>query len=403
MKPNLLVLGASGGLANAVLHHLAHHRDFFNKLVLLDKKKNVVKNPYIDHTNLDYAFIHTEIKLPERKSEYHRLLKKHKIKMVVDLTDAESIPLIDATNEAGVDYINTAINDEKKILPGLISDIFAKKSYWNKSRLILCAGMNPGNVNMWVRYGIEKFGIPQEIIHFEYDTSMTARKWKAMVTWSIHEFLVEDVRDPGGVVLGRDNVKLLVPNALMHRVSMKNILRPILKLPEYPFGALVLHEENLTLAHKYDLPSRFIYAVHTKTMDTLCKLYKNKKNIDRKDLSPADNINIILDGSDNIGVLLQYKNKRVYYFNSISNISITATNATYMQAAVGVFAALFVLLFDRLKKGTYFVEDLYDTRYKYYMFDNMRVQEFVFTNNKLNGYNPHLRLRRNDKFEHLYI
>ena len=402
-KPNLLVLGASGGLANAFLHNLVHHRDLFNKLVLLDKNKKLADNPYIDHKYLDYVFLNQEIKLPSGKKEYRSILKKYRINIVVDLTDADSIPLIEASNEAGVDYINTAINDNKKTISNLISEIFSKKHRWNNARNILCAGMNPGNVNMLVRYGIEKFGVPKEIIHFEYDTSMIARKWKAMITWSAHEFLIEDIYDPGGMVLGKDKVKLLLPNAISNTEDMRPVLKPILKLNEYPHGALVLHEENLTIARKYDVPSKFLYAIHMKTMDALSKIYRKEKDVNQQQLDAADNLTNILDGSENIGVLLRYKNKKVYYFNTVPNISVIGTNATYMQASIGVFSALFVLLVDKLKKGTYFVEDLYDTHYKYYMFDNLRVQEFVFTGDKMNGYNPQIRLRRNDRFEHLYV
>ena len=401
MKPNLLILGASGGLANAVLHSLAHHRNLFNRLILLDKNKKILSNPYLDHRNLKYSFIHKEIK-PQQKHEYLALLKRHKVGIVLDLTDAESISLIEATDEAGVDYINTAINDEVKTDSELMSEIFASRKNWDKARHILCAGMNPGNVNMWVRHGIEKFGVPQEVIHFEYDTSMS-RKRKALVTWSIHEFLVEDVRDPGGMVLGRDKVKLLYPNALAHQVDMKPILGPILKLEKYPRGCPVVHEENVSIGYKYNIPSKFIYAVHPKTMETLMKIYKKEKNVHAKDLQKGDNLTTTLDGSDNIGVLLKYKNKKVYYFNSIANTSVVGTNATYTQVAVGVFAALFVLLFDKLKKGTYFVEDLYDTHYKFHMFDNLRVQEFVFNGNKLKRYTPEVKLKRKNHFEQMYI
>jgi len=34
-KINLLVLGASGGVSNAFLHYPSHHRNFFDKIVLL--------------------------------------------------------------------------------------------------------------------------------------------------------------------------------------------------------------------------------------------------------------------------------------------------------------------------------------------------------------------------------
>ncbi|MEK6939626.1 MAG: hypothetical protein AABX31_02765, partial [Nanoarchaeota archaeon] len=68
-----------------------------------------------------------------------------------------------------------------------------------------------------------------------------------------------------------------------------------------------------------------------------------------------------------------------------------------------VFAAVFVLLFDKLKKGTYFVEDLYDTHFKQFMFDNMRVQEFVFNGNKLKKYTPEVKLPHKNGFGHVYI
>ena len=396
-----MILGASGGLANAVLHSLVHHRSLFNKLVLLDKNKKVVANPYLDHKNLKYSFIHLELK-PNERHQYLLLLKKYKINIVLDLTDAESIPLIKAANEAGVDYINTAINDEAKTGSELMQEIFSTKKMWNNARHILCSGMNPGNVNLWVRHGIEKFGVPQEVTHFEYDTSM-GRKRKALVTWSIHEFLVEDIRDPGGIVLGRDKVKLLYPNALAHQVDMKPILSPILRLDTYPKGCLVLHEENISIGHKYNIPSKFIYAVHPKTMETLMKIYKKEKNIHTADLQKGDNLATSLDGSDNIGVLLKYKDKKVYYFNSIANTSVIGTNATYTQVTVGVFAALFVLLFDKIKKGAYFVEDLYDTHYKQYMFDNLRVQEFVFNGSKLKKYTPEVKLQHKKGSRYRYI
>ncbi len=396
-----MILGASGGLANAVLHSLVHHRNLFNRLILLDKNKKVLRNPYLNHQNLKYGFIHKELR-SERMKEYQTLLKKHKINIVLDLTDALTIPLIITTNRAGIDYINTSINDDNKTSPELLSEIFSKRSAWKKARTILCSGMNPGNVNMWARHGIDKYGVPKEIIHFEYDTSMS-RKWKAMITWSIREFIQEDIHDPGGIVLGKDKIKWLYPNALSHQVEMKSILSPILKLEKYPKGCLVLHEENITISHKYNIPSKFIYAVHPQTLQALLRIYKKEKKVPKKELQLADNLKIGLDGSDNIGVLLKYKNKKVYYFNSIANTSVVGTNATYTQVAVGVFAALFTLMFDQLQNGTYFVEELYDTHYKQYMFDNLRVQEFVFNGNKLKKYTPEVKLPHQKGLGHAYM
>lgn len=406
-QPNLLVVGASGGVANAFLHHLGNFRDLFNEVVLLDKNKKVLDDAFIDHKQLNYSFIHQEIKLPADEDYYLTLLASNKIDIALDISDMNSMEIIAATNKAGVSYINTAMNDVQKTVTELLLDIYPRRMTFNQAPHILCSGMNPGNVNMWVRYGIEKFGSPEQIIHFEYDTSKVAKQWQPMMTWSIHEFLVEAVRDPSGIALGGGKVKILLPNALENRKNMRSILEPIMKMNDYPEGLTVLHEENLSISMKYDIPSKFLYAINQKTMKSLIQIYEEKGDVIKEDLELGDNTTEILDGSDSIGVILDYSDKRVYYFNTIPNTAVIGTNATYTQVVIGIFAALFTLLIDKLSPGAYFVEDLYETHFKYFMFDNMRVQEFVFQKNndylKMIGYNPMIKIRRNNRFEHYYL
>jgi homospermidine synthase len=402
---NLMVLGASGGVANAFLHHLIEYRSLFGSLVLVDKNSKLLKDRYIDHRNLDYIFLKKEIK-PSEKS-YPNLLKKHKIDIVLDITDMDTLGILEATNNAGVSYINTAMCDKNHTTADLVFDVYPRKNRMDKATHILCTGMNPGNVNMWVRHGIEKHGVPKNIIHFEYDTSKVSRNWHPMMTWSVGEFLEESIIDPGGLALGRRNVKFLMPNALENRESMAKVLKPIMKLRKYPIGMTVLHEENLSISYKYDIPSKFIYSVNPRTMERLVETYKKKGRVSKKDMEMEDNRCETLDGSDSIGVILEYPDKKVYYFNTIPNVAVIGTNATYTQVAIGIFSALFTLLLDDLKPGAYFVEDLFDTHYKYFMFDNMRVQEFVFKKRKsgmvLESYTPCIKMRRCNHFEHLYI
>ncbi|MBI5225157.1 saccharopine dehydrogenase NADP-binding domain-containing protein [Candidatus Micrarchaeota archaeon] len=406
-KRNLMVLGASGGVANAFLHHMGLYRKFFNKLVLADRNNKVLKDRFIDHKALDYIFIHKNIEIPSKEREYLELLKKYEIDIVLDITDMNSTEILEATNKAGVSYVNTAMNDEKKTVKELIFGVYPRKNQLSNAPHILCTGMNPGIVNMWVRFGIEKFGIPKCLVHFEYDTSTPLKEWKSMMTWSIHEFLVESIRDPSGIALGRRKVQDLYPNGLENREDMASILKPIIKLSKYPIGLTVLHEENLSVSYKYDIPSKFIYAVNQHTMNHLINIYEKKKNVLRKDLEIGDNTKNALDGSDTIGVYLDYPDKRVYYLNSITNGAIIGTNATYTQVAIGIFAALFALLYDKLPSGVHFVEDLFDSHFKYFMFDNMRVSEFVFKkkNGKmvLSKFTPALTIRRMNRFEHLYV
>ncbi|MDP3640746.1 MAG: hypothetical protein Q8R53_06140, partial [Nanoarchaeota archaeon] len=83
------------------------------------------------------------------------------------------------------------------------------------------------------------------------------------------------------------------------------------------------------------------------------------------------------------------------------------SNATYTQVAIGVCAALFTLVFDRPKNGVYFVEDLYNTQFKDYMFDNMRVQHFVFKKQKsrfvLEKYVPEMKVQREKQVLHIFF
>ena len=406
-KANLMIIGASGGVANAVLHYMVHHRNFFGKLVLVDKNKGVLSDPCINHKELDYIFIHKRIKLPEKEKEYHNLLKKYRIDIVLDVTDDNTIPLIEATDRAGVSCINTGVNDEKSTIPASVMFLYSIRGKFNHAPHIACSGMNPGVVSMWARHGIERFGIPDEFVEFEYDTSKIARKWSPMMTWSIHEFIDEVVDEPSGVMLGKDKFKELLPSPIEHRVDMKNILAPILKLDEYPHGFTVTHEEMTSLAQKYNIPAKYIYAVNMKTMKLLISLYEKCGGVSRSAMVQGDNTNRIMEGSDSIGLILNYGNRKVYYFNTIPNIAVIGTSATYLQVAVGVFSAIFTLLFDRLKDGLYFPEDLYGSHYKYYLFDNMRVQEFVFAKKKgewkLESYNPEIKLKRRHHLEHMYI
>ncbi|HKZ33786.1 MAG TPA: saccharopine dehydrogenase NADP-binding domain-containing protein [Candidatus Nanoarchaeia archaeon] len=411
-KPNLLVLGASGGVAQVFLQYLVHHRDFFNKLILLSRKNRIKNNNHLEHEKLDYIYIEKKLD-PYEKKEFQKILKKYRVDIVLDLTDLDSIPLLEAADELEVSYINTSMNSDDKVVSDLIFDVYRRKKELNNAVHILCAGMNPGIVNMWVRYGISKFGIPKEIVHFEYDTSKIQTPFKTKqlaITWSPHEFLVENVRDPSGVALGRKKIKPITPNAISHRQDMRPILSPIVKLDKYPKGFTVLHEENLTLSYKYDIPSKFIYSVNDDTMEALLKMNRRKNRILEEDFMVIKNIDIPLEGSDSIGVILNYGDRKVYYFNSINNASMIRTNATYYQVVIGVFAALFTLLFNknRLKKGVYFTEDLFNTNYKDYVFDNMRVQEFVFKKEnggkmKIDSYNPTLSTTKNNNFKHIHI
>lgn len=404
--PNLLILGASGNVARAFLRRLGGRRSHFGRLILLDKTDHVRHDRYLEHRRLDYRFIRHRLQFPDDFPYYRQLLRRHRINIVVDLTDADTLPLLSASDAAGVSYVCTSLNDEKLDVAQLVATLHPDRGQPCKAPHILCTGMNPGAVNIWVLHGVRRFGVPREIVHFEYDTSAPTNGWRPVLTWSRKEFLTEAVWERTGVVL--DGAAALMPkNSLHHRVDLGPIMKPVLPLPAYPRGLLVLHEENLTLGSELKTSSRFIYAIHPRTMAYLARRWRKHGHVPITDLEVGDNTSIPLKGADTIGVYLDYPRHRVYYLHSLANRNVVGTNATCAQVAVGIYAALFTLLRERLPRRVHFVGDLYDTLYTRVLFCNMRVEQFVFAKRKrslvLRQHVPNLRPRSRLGEEQLII
>ncbi len=379
--PNLLILGASGNVARAFLRRLGGRRTHFGRLVLLDKTDHVRHNRYLEHRRLDYRFVRHHLRFPQDRAYYRQLLRRDRIDIVVDLTDADTLPVLEASDAAGVSYVCTSLNDEERDVIELVNALDSNNGRRWKAPHILCSGMNPGAVNAWVHHGVQRFGVPQEIVHFEYDTSTAAAGWRPILTWSRKEFLTEAVWERTGAVV--DGAAALMPrNALYHRVDLGPIMKPVLPLPSYPRGLLVLHEENLTIGQALGTSSKFVYALHPKTMAYITRRWRKHGAVSIADLEIGDNTSIPLKGADTVGVYLDYPRRRVYYLHSLANRDVVGTSATCSQVAVGIFAALFTLLSDRLSPRIYSAGDLYDTLYTHVLFCNMRVEQFVFAKRK---------------------
>ncbi len=394
--PNLLILGASGNVARALLRRLGGRRADFGRVVLLDKSEHVREDRFLEHQRLEYQFIHRRLHLPRDQAYYRRLLRRHEIDIALDVTDADTLPVLAATDLAGVSYVGTSLNEAKRGANALVEALHPTREKRRRAPHILCSGMNPGVVNIWVWHGVRRYGKPREIVHFEYDTSMAADGWRPLITWSRKEFLSEVVWDPTGLVQDGRPV-IFRTNAIQHRCHMRSILQPVMPLPSYPHGFLVLHEENLTLGRLLGISSKFIYAIHPKTMAYLSRRWRRRGRVLLTDLEIGDNTLTPLDGEDTIGVCLDYPRQRVYYLHSLANSAVVGTNATCTQVAVGVYAALYTLLRERLAPRLYFVSDLYDSIYPQVLFANMRVEHFVFVKRKrslvLRHHEPVLRPR----------
>lgn len=382
--PNLLILGASGHVAQAFLLRLQHNRADFGRLVCLDPSERMLSDPYLNHHKLDYQFIQRRLRIPEDTADYHELLARHKIDIVLDVTDLDTMPILEATDSFDVSYVNTALNDAKHGVADVVSALHPNRAKERGAPHILSSGMNPGVVNIWVWHGFENYGAPSEIIHFEYDTSVPVTGWRPMVSWSRQEFLTESVWEPTGLV-ENGKLRMFATNSLRNRQDMRSIMEPVVPLSRYPRGLLVLHEENVKLGRKLGASSKYLYAIHPKTMDYLDQLWRKRGWVDISDLELGDNTSVPLSGSDTIGLCLEYPEKRIYYLHSLANSEVVGTNATCAQVAVGVEAALKALRSGHLMPRIYFASDLYETVYTDVIFNSLRVEQFVFDKHSRQG------------------
>lgn len=369
---NLLILGAAGHVARAVLLRLQERLDEFGSLILLDRKE--ICPSLLSGKNV--RFVHQDLRFPRDAAILQSLLQSEGIDLVLDLTDMDTLPVLEATDQAGVTYINTALNDSGSGIADLLSRIHPFRHEQRRAAHILSSGMNPGIVNIWVWDAVRKFGAPEEIFHFEYDDSTPKQGWQPIITWSRQEFLTEIVWERTGVV-ERGELKQFPTNALRNREDLREVLSPVVNLNEYPHGFTVLHEENLKLGQNLGASSRYVYAIHPKTMEYLVDLYERNGTVRLEDIQVADNTEIPLTGSDIIGVRLRYPDQDVYYVHRFRNEQMIGTNATCAQVACGVEAALHTLATEALQPRLYFATDLYESNYSRWIFENMHIEQFV--------------------------
>jgi hypothetical protein len=165
---------------------------------------------------------------------------------------------------------------------------------------------------------------------------------------------------------GRDRLCRLYPNPLKNRVAMDDILAPILPLARYPRGFLLLHEENITLAQKHDLFSRFVFANDMRTMDEMENSY-DRGDLTVDSLFLGDNRELDICGTALIGIRLEYDDRWVYRYNRTDHCAMPGSSGSCRQVAAGLRAALLTLAAegprDRLDAGLFFCEDLGGTSF----------------------------------------
>lgn len=392
---NLFILGAGGTVAHAFLVFLKNHRHLFGAIHLASRIP-FHDDMFVALKELDATSEVFDLN-PETRSTFIRMLGSHAADIVLDFSDAETELVSEAVFEYGkASYLclGYAVESDTPYLQA-IQEFLDKPKNLSMPH-ILFTGMNPGCVNVWAEVGISKFGKPQQMLEFEYDTSKFLREHKEkMVTWCLEEFLSEVVTDPSESMLGRRKFHNAKVSSLYHREDMEHLLAPLMPLKTYPQGCVVGHEECVTLADKHDMPCKFVYSVNLETMAHIQKLYETNGKVTPEDLVIGTNVGDPLVGADNIFMRLDYPDRYVYYRNAIQNKTLIDTSCTDMQVIIGIYAALFTLISHDLKPGIYFPEDLMDTMFPKFVTDNMMIEEFVFERNgdkvgALTSYNPHI-------------
>ncbi|CAH0121396.1 MULTISPECIES: saccharopine dehydrogenase NADP-binding domain-containing protein [unclassified Paenibacillus] len=307
--------------------------------------------------------------------------------IVIDVSWADTVQMMECCHETGAHYINSALEntmvDETEELEGftlleryLIFERHRKR--FTRMKAIVGSGMNPGVVQ-WMAVELMRRHpeeTPLGCYIVEHDSSFYAdksavRPKTVYSTWSTECFLDE-------AILNYPMFMQRHTPLIMYSAAYELEFKVTLGGKQF-YGCLMPHEEVITLGKAYDMETGFIYRVNDYTTDLLRAHIDQANDLwdwNHKVLDPAE---AELEGEDMVGVLLVYPDRERYMYNVMSNKAVYAkykTNATYFQVACGLYGALSSLLLDDIPDGVYFVDELllqtdsgYGNYLSYYMQD----------------------------------
>lgn len=302
--------------------------------------------------------------------------------LVIDLSWGDTVGILACCDELGVRYLDTAlesthVDDHEELYEGFtlierVKLFEANRDRFTKTTAIIGSGMNPG-VAQWMAIALMKLEperTPLGCYVVEHDTSFLADPTLAepetvYVTWAPDCFLDEAVSClPMFVSHG-------TPLFLHEPVYAQSF--PV-RLGEIAFeGALMPHEEILSMCSLFDMEGGFLYRVNAHTTQLL-ERYRDQPD------AAWELPKVLLDpnrqplaGQDLVGVLLVYPEKERFMYVVLSNEETFArygVSATYFQVACGVYSALATLLLDALPLGVFTVDELLlrtESRYGEYL------------------------------------
>ncbi|MBM9535721.1 hypothetical protein [Desulfobulbus alkaliphilus] len=358
-RPSLIVLGASGGVAQAFLQLLPSSRAALSTLYLVDKTDSVTRCPHVPHARLNYRFIEADVNT-SLSGLLAQAVERDAHVIVLDLTDQITQPILHTADLHGVHYINCSLNAEATTMTGYLPTLKKFGRAYTNGAHMLSTGMNPGIINHMVLDVIKRYGVPESYVEFEYDSAFPAvDPGTPFITWSKRQFLAESVIDYSGYCGEGGKYQELDVPAIVHPISMEQFLRPILSLDEYPLGMIVPHDEIISLSQYFGIPGQFVYAVHPLSLERLRSIYAARGTVQELELTLLNNIDTPLQGSDTIGVWLKYRDYRVGCWCQVFHKDVIGTNATLYMVAVGVLASLLEFLRTyRSSPGVSSVDDL---------------------------------------------
>lgn len=412
---SITILGSKGGVAKSILsilNHSAidkndpiHHVITSSKLFLIDIEQNPLDyyDTLFPHLNDKITLLQFDLSDTAKFTEH---LQSTNTKLVIDVSWADTIDMLQCCNKLGVHYINSALENTAVDLDESLYGFPLTERYYRfediketltNTRAIIGSGMNPGVVQ-WMAFKLledHADNKPLACYIIEHDSSFY--KDKTLIqpktiysTWSVECFLDEAILSYPMFVHHH------LPLYLYDDVYASEFK---VKLGEKEFyGCLMPHEEVLTLGEIYDFEIGFIYRVNEYTTELI---RKNLDNVDdlwdwkQKLIDPSDGE---VEGEDLVGVLLVYSDKEIYMYNSMKSSDIFPkykTSATYFQVACGIYAGTASLMLDNVPLGVYYVDELllntqsdYGKYLKYYM------QNFVYGENNSSDGLLHQRMKR---------
>ena len=373
------------------IHHILNQ----SVIHLIDNEQKDASFYSNSFPQLKNHFVFHEFDLKETQ-HFTNHLKTSQTDIVIDLSWADTVEMMECCNQLGISYVNTALEntmvDENEDLYegfGLIErfrHLEKFKDHFSNITAIIGSGMNPGVVQ-WMTLELLKTDStenqPIGCYIVEHDNSFyknhkIAKKNTIYTTWSPECFLDEAILS--------FPMFMKHHNPLFFYEKVYDLEFKVTLGDKEFYGCLMPHEEIYTLCTLYDMEGGFLYKVNDHTTNLI---RKNIEDIDRlwefemKVLDPND---APLIGEDLVGVLLVYPDKEKYMYNVLKNDVIFSeykTNATYFQVACGVYASLSVLLLDNLPKGAYYVDELLlKTKNHYGKYLQHYMSEFIIGENE---------------------